>query len=139
MRPILSSFSAAGDDARTFLIVGGGAAGEAAAETLRREGFAGRIVMVTAEDERPYDRPNLSKDLLTGKAKPEWMPLRGPKFHANQNIELITGRHVTAVDPAAKTVASKNGKSTRSPLRSAASAKYTAISGPMARPRPQYR
>ena len=99
-----------GDDPRTFLIVGGGAAGEAAAETLRREGFAGRIVMVTAEDERPYDRPNLSKDLLTGKAKPEWMPLRGPKFHANQNIELITGRRVTAVDPAAKTVTLSTGE-----------------------------
>ncbi len=83
----------AGDDARTFLIVGGGAAGQAAAETLRREGFTGRIVMVTAEDERPYDRPNLSKDLLTGEAKPEWMPLRGPKFHANQRIELLAGRH----------------------------------------------
>jgi NADPH-dependent 2,4-dienoyl-CoA reductase/sulfur reductase-like enzyme/nitrite reductase/ring-hydroxylating ferredoxin subunit len=99
-----------GDDPRTFLIVGGGAAGEAAAETLRREGFAGRIVMVTAEDERPYDRPNLSKDLLTGKAKPEWMPLRGPKFHANQKIELITGRRVTAVDPAAKTVTLSSGE-----------------------------
>ncbi len=99
-----------GDDPRTFLIVGGGAAGEAAAETLRREGFAGRIVMVTAEDERPYDRPNLSKDLLTGKAKPEWMPLRGSKFHANQKIDLITGRRVTAVDPAAKTVTLSTGE-----------------------------
>ncbi len=100
----------AGDDPRTFLIVGGGAAGEAAAETLRREGFAGRIVMITAEDERPYDRPNLSKDLLTGKAKPEWMPLRGPKFHANQKIELLTGRRVTAVDPASKAVTLSTGE-----------------------------
>jgi NADPH-dependent 2,4-dienoyl-CoA reductase/sulfur reductase-like enzyme/nitrite reductase/ring-hydroxylating ferredoxin subunit len=100
----------AGDDPRTFLIVGGGAAGEAAAETLRREGFAGRIVMITAEDERPYDRPNLSKDLLTGAAKPEWMPLRGPKFHANQKIELLTGRRVIAVDPAAKTATLSTGE-----------------------------
>ncbi len=100
----------AGDDPRTFLIVGAGAAGEAAAETLRREGYAGRIVMITCDDERPYDRPNLSKDLLTGEAKPEWMPLRGPKFHANQKIELITGRRVTAVDPAGKTVTLSTGE-----------------------------
>lgn len=100
----------AGDDPRTFLVVGGGAAGQAAAETLRREGFAGRIVMVTAEDERPYDRPNLSKDLLTGKAKPEWMPLRGPKFHAANRIELLAGRAVTAVDPAAKTALLSGGE-----------------------------
>ncbi|MCX7029047.1 MAG: FAD-dependent oxidoreductase, partial [Spirochaetes bacterium] len=99
-----------GDDSRIFLIVGAGAAGEAAAETLRREGFSGRICMVTAEDERPYDRPNLSKDLLTGKAKPEWMPLRGPKFLANQKIELITGRRVTAIDPAAKTATLSTGE-----------------------------
>lgn len=100
----------AGDDALVFLIVGAGAAGEAAAETLRREGFAGRIVMITAEDEGPYDRPNLSKDLLTGKAKPEWMPLRGPKFHANRKIELITGRRATAIDPAGKTVTLSTGE-----------------------------
>lgn len=100
----------AGDDPRLFLIAGAGAAGEAAAEALRREGFAGRIVMVNAEDERPYDRPNLSKDLLTGKAKPEWMPLRGPKFHANQRIELLNGRRVTGVDPSAKRVALSSGE-----------------------------
>jgi apoptosis-inducing factor 3 len=100
----------AGEDARTFLVVGGGAAGQAAAEALRREGFAGRIVMVTAEDERPYDRPNLSKDLLTGKAKPEWMPLRGPKFHANQRIELLTGRKVVSIDTAAKAAVLATGE-----------------------------
>jgi NADPH-dependent 2,4-dienoyl-CoA reductase/sulfur reductase-like enzyme/nitrite reductase/ring-hydroxylating ferredoxin subunit len=100
----------AGDDARTFLVVGGGAAGQAAVETLRREGFAGRIVMVTAEDERPYDRPNLSKDLLTGKAKPEWMPLRGPKFHANQAIELLAGRTVDSIDTNAKAAILSSGE-----------------------------
>ncbi|HSV91752.1 MAG TPA: FAD-dependent oxidoreductase [Desulfobacterales bacterium] len=99
-----------GEDARTFLVVGGGAAGQAAAETLRREGFAGRICMVTAEDERPYDRPNLSKDLLTGEAKPEWMPLRGPKFYANQRIELLAGRTVTSIDPAANVAVLATGE-----------------------------
>ena len=99
-----------GEDARTFLVVGGGAAGEAAVETLRREGFAGRIVMATAEDERPYDRPNLSKDLLTGEAKPEWMPLRGAKFHANQRIELLTGRKVVSIDTAVKAAVLATGE-----------------------------
>jgi apoptosis-inducing factor 3 len=101
---------AEGTDARTFLIVGAGAAGNMAAETLRREGFAGRIVLVTAEAERPYDRPNLSKDFITGKAKPEWIPLRGAKFYENQGIELLTGKRVTALDPRKKIVAFEGGQ-----------------------------
>jgi apoptosis-inducing factor 3 len=99
-----------GSDPRTFLLVGGGAAGNAAAETLRREGFAGRIVMVTAEADPPYDRPNLSKEFLSGEAKPEWMPLRGEKFYANQKIELLTGARVTALDPKGKTVTLHDGR-----------------------------
>ncbi len=85
-------------DPRTFLIVGAGAAGNAAAETLRREGFGGRLVMVTAEEELPYDRPELTKGFITGKTKPEWMPLRGPKFYASQRIEVLTGRRVAGLD-----------------------------------------
>jgi len=63
-------------DDRTFAIVGGGAAAYAAAQTLREDGYEGRIVIVTSEDRKPYDRPNLSKDYLQGTAEPEWMPLR---------------------------------------------------------------
>jgi apoptosis-inducing factor 3 len=99
-----------GTDARTFLIVGGGAAGNAAAETLRREGFAGRILMITAESDPPYDRPNLSKEFISGEAKPEWMPLRGAKFYANQKIELLTDTRVTALDPRAKNVTLHDGR-----------------------------
>jgi apoptosis-inducing factor 3 len=94
---------AEGSDARTFLIVGAGAAGNAAAETLRREGFAGRILMVTPETDLPYDRPNLSKEFISGEAKAEWMPLRSAKFYANQNIEVLTGTRVELIDPLRKT------------------------------------
>ncbi|MGA2379431.1 MAG: Rieske 2Fe-2S domain-containing protein, partial [Spirochaetia bacterium] len=90
--------AALGSDARVFLIVGAGAAGNTAAETLRRQGFAGRVVMITGESERPYDRPNLSKDFITGKAGEEWLPLRGPKFYSAQEIELLTGRKVVTLD-----------------------------------------
>lgn len=83
---------------KTVLIVGAGAAGEAAAETLRREGFDGRVVMVTPEEDLPYDRPNLSKDFLAGKAKPEWLPLRSQEFYRQQQIEILKGTRVTALD-----------------------------------------
>jgi NADPH-dependent 2,4-dienoyl-CoA reductase/sulfur reductase-like enzyme/nitrite reductase/ring-hydroxylating ferredoxin subunit len=100
-----------GSDPRLFLIIGAGAAGNAAAETLRRQGFAGRICMVTDEQERPYDRPNLSKDFITGKAGEEWLPLRGPKFYPAQGIELLTGRRVASLDPVGKTVRFADGES----------------------------
>jgi NADPH-dependent 2,4-dienoyl-CoA reductase/sulfur reductase-like enzyme/nitrite reductase/ring-hydroxylating ferredoxin subunit len=96
-------------DPRVFIIVGGGAAGNAAAETLRREGFAGRVVILSAEADPPYDRPNLSKEFAAGTAKAEWMPLRSPKFYEGQKIELLTGTRVVAVDPAKKTVTTAAG------------------------------
>ncbi|MFB0546165.1 MAG: FAD-dependent oxidoreductase [Anaerolineae bacterium] len=99
-----------GEDRRTFLIVAAGAAGNAAAETLRREGFAGRILLITAEAEGPYDRPNLSKDFLAGKARPEWIPLRSEQFYAEQRIELLTNRRVTALDPGDRSVTFANGE-----------------------------
>ena len=98
-----------GTDSRTFLIVGAGAAGNAAAETLRREGFAGRIVMITSESDQPYDRPNLSKEFMSGEAKPEWLPLRSAKFYANQGIEVLTNTKVMGLDPRAKTVTIQGG------------------------------
>ena len=62
-----------------MVIVGGGAAGFAAAEMLRREGFAGSVTLLSADDAAPYDRPNCSKDYLAGNAPEEWMPLRPPR------------------------------------------------------------
>jgi len=102
--------AALGSDPRVFVIVGAGAAGNTAAETLRRQGFAGRICMITGESERPYDRPNLSKDFITGKAGEEWLPLRGPKFYPAQGIELLTGRRVVSLDTQKKAVTLEGGE-----------------------------
>ena len=99
-----------GSDPRVFVIVGAGAAGNSAAETLRREGFAGRIVMITAEAERPYDRPNLSKDFMTGKVGEDWLPLHGAKFYPAQGIELLTGRRVISLDTQKKAVTLDGGE-----------------------------
>ncbi len=77
-------------DARTFCVIGGGAAGAAAVEALRQHGFAGRIVLVSREDTRPYDRPNLSKDYLAGTAGADWLPLRPVSFYEKHGIELLT-------------------------------------------------
>jgi len=100
-----------GEDERTMLIVGAGAAGNSAAETLRREGFAGRIVMVTGEAYGPYDRTMLSKDLLSGEAPAKWLPLRGQKFYDRLKIELMTEKTVSAVDPDGRTVSFADGTS----------------------------
>jgi len=98
-----------GEDGRTFLIVGAGAAGNSAAETLRREGFAGRIVMVTGEAHGPYDRTMLSKDLLSGEAPARWLPLRGQKFYDRLNIEVRLEKLVTAVVPSSRSVTFADG------------------------------
>ena len=72
----------------TVLIIGAGAAGQVAAETLRHEGFAGRIVLVGPEPDPPYDRTNLSKHFLSGKARREDLPLRrDPEFFDQIGVE----------------------------------------------------
>jgi NADPH-dependent 2,4-dienoyl-CoA reductase/sulfur reductase-like enzyme/nitrite reductase/ring-hydroxylating ferredoxin subunit len=94
---------------KSVVIIGGGAAGEAAAEMLRREGHAGPITMLSADEERPYDRPNLSKDYLAGNAPEDWLPLRPPEFYAEQQIALEVGSRAVAIDVAAKEVRLANG------------------------------
>ena len=84
-------------DTRVFVIVGGGAAGYAAAQALREEGYDGRIVMVTREDRTPYDRPNLSKDYLQGNAEPAWMPLRPDEFYTEHGIEVFSNKEVVKI------------------------------------------
>ena len=91
-------------DGRTFVILGGGAAGQAAAEMLRHEGFRGRIVMVTDEQQAPYDRTKLSKAYLAGGAGDDALPLRHPDFYARRDIDVLPGTTATALDLFGKTV-----------------------------------
>ncbi len=89
---------------QSVVIIGGGAAGNAAAETLRHEGYAGPVTLLSADDAAPYDRPNLSKDFLAGSAPEDWIPLRPMAFYAQQKIALRLDARVRAIEPAAKTV-----------------------------------
>ena len=75
------SHSAAAGTPESIIIVGGGAAGNAAAETLRREGYSGRLTMLSADESMPCDRPNLSKGYLAGAASDESNLLRPAKFY----------------------------------------------------------
>jgi NADPH-dependent 2,4-dienoyl-CoA reductase/sulfur reductase-like enzyme len=93
------------------VIVGGGAAGNAAAEMLRREGHDGLVTMITADESLPYDRPNLSKDYLAGTAPEEWIPLRPADFYREQKIETLTNTSVTRIDANSKAVKLSNGRS----------------------------
>jgi NADPH-dependent 2,4-dienoyl-CoA reductase/sulfur reductase-like enzyme/nitrite reductase/ring-hydroxylating ferredoxin subunit len=92
------------------LIVGGGAAGHAAAEMLRRSGHRGSIVMVSADADPPYDRPNLSKDYLAGSAPEEWIPLRPRDFYADKQIDLQLGVRVIAIDSAQRQASLSDGR-----------------------------
>jgi apoptosis-inducing factor 3 len=95
------------------VIIGAGAAGHSAAETLRREGYQGPVTVIGADESAPYDRPNLSKDYLAGNAPEEWIPLRDRDFYAEQKIELRTGVRATAIDVAARAVVLSDGTRVR--------------------------
>jgi NADPH-dependent 2,4-dienoyl-CoA reductase/sulfur reductase-like enzyme len=82
-----------------MVIIGGGAAGFAAAEMLRREGYGGDVTLISIDASPPYDRPNLSKDYLAGTAPEEWIPLRPDEFYERNGIELRLGTTATAIDP----------------------------------------
>ncbi|HEY1542205.1 MAG TPA: FAD-dependent oxidoreductase [Xanthobacteraceae bacterium] len=102
--------SAAVDAPRRIVIVGGGAAGFAAAEKLRREGFGGDITMLSDDTVSPVDRPNLSKDYLAGNAPEEWIPLRPDDFYSENHIDLRLNAKVGSIDARARTVALADGK-----------------------------
>ena len=99
-----------GKQPEKLVIVGAGAAGNAAAEMLRREGAAGSITMIGADPSIPYDRPNLSKDYLAGTAPEEWIPLRSQDFYAEKNIKLVLGSRAQRVDTRGKRVELENGE-----------------------------
>jgi NADPH-dependent 2,4-dienoyl-CoA reductase/sulfur reductase-like enzyme len=92
------------DADQTFVIVGGGLAGAKAAETLRAEGFTGRVILICDERDHPYERPPLSKGYLLGKEERDSVFVHEPSWYASNDIELHLGQTVDAVDRAAKTV-----------------------------------
>ncbi|MBZ0293841.1 MAG: FAD-dependent oxidoreductase [Anaerolineae bacterium] len=87
-----------GDDSSTYVIVGGGSAGNMAAETLRRAGFGGKVVILSASSNLPVDRPNFSKDYLAGEAEPSWIPLHGEDWYANHGIDLRLNSPVKTIN-----------------------------------------
>jgi NADPH-dependent 2,4-dienoyl-CoA reductase/sulfur reductase-like enzyme/nitrite reductase/ring-hydroxylating ferredoxin subunit len=93
----------------SVVIIGGGAAGFAAAQTLRREGYAGSIAMISADADPPCDRPNLSKEFLSGEAQEDWIPLRGQDFYDEQTIELVLNARVTSIDAKARQLTLADG------------------------------
>ena len=92
-----------------IVIVGAGAAGHCAAETLRREGYRGQLVLIGADADLPVDRPNLSKDYLAGTAPEEWLPLRTREFFDEHRIELVLGARALSVETARKQVILEGG------------------------------
>ncbi|MFK4222557.1 NAD(P)/FAD-dependent oxidoreductase [Streptomyces sp. NPDC019890] len=92
------------DAHRTFVIVGGGLAGAKAAETLRAEGFTGRVILIGDERDHPYERPPLSKGYLSGKEERDSVFVHEPGWYAQADIELHLGQTVVAVDREAKSV-----------------------------------
>ena len=91
----------------SVVIVGAGAAGAVAAETLRRFGYTNPITLIG--EEPPVDRPNLSKDYLAGTAPEEWMPLRSGDFYKKREIELMVDRRVVGIDPAVRRIELDDG------------------------------
>ena len=96
-------------DNRRFVVLGAGAAGSTAAETLREEGFQGEIVLITQEDHLPYDRTMLSKSYLQGQADEESLPLRSQQFYQDHTIDIRLGQPVKQVDTAHKTLTFADG------------------------------
>lgn len=97
---------------RRIAIVGGGAAGYAAALRLRERGFDGDLVMFSDDHAAPYDRPNLSKDYLAGTAPEDWIPLQETRFYADHGIDLRLACAVGAIDVDARELLTTDGART---------------------------
>jgi NADPH-dependent 2,4-dienoyl-CoA reductase/sulfur reductase-like enzyme/nitrite reductase/ring-hydroxylating ferredoxin subunit len=93
----------------SVVIVGGGGAGLAAADMLRRRGYDGPLTMLSADGSPPSDRPNLSKDFLAGTAQEDWIPLRSSEFYSEHHIDLVLNARVTSLDVGQKRVRLENG------------------------------
>jgi len=95
---------------QTFVIVGGGLAGAKAAQTLRDEGFDGRVVLLGEEDVAPYERPPLSKDYLRGDAGRDAIWAQEEGWYDTHDVELRTSTHVTEVVPASSEIVLDGGE-----------------------------
>jgi NADPH-dependent 2,4-dienoyl-CoA reductase/sulfur reductase-like enzyme/nitrite reductase/ring-hydroxylating ferredoxin subunit len=93
----------------SVVIAGAGAAGESAAETLRREGYEGRLTLYDPDPDAPYDRPNLSKDYLAGSASEDWIPLHPPEFYRERGIDIVHDRRVAAIEPKVRRIRLDDG------------------------------
>ena len=93
----------------SVVIVGGGAAGHAAADMLRREGYANPVTIISSDQDAPVDRPNLSKDYLAGEAQDDWIPMWPRELYEERHVELVLGTRVASIDPAARTISLENG------------------------------
>lgn len=94
----------------SIVIVGGGATGEAAAEALRKQGYAGPVTLLSADNALPCDRPNLSKDYLAGTAKESWIPLRSEQFFTDNNITLRLATRVKSLDTQRQLLGLEDGR-----------------------------
>lgn len=99
-----------GTSPEKIVIVGGGAAGFAAVERLRREQYQGDLVMISDDDAPPVDRPNLSKDFLAGKAPEDWVPLRPESSYAKNHVDLRLKKHAADIDIRAREVVLADGE-----------------------------
>jgi len=93
----------------SVVILGGGAAGLAAADILRREGYDGPVTMISADADPPVDRPNLSKDYLAGEAQDDWIPLWPPESFAEHRIDLVLRNRAMLIDSDARSVLLEDG------------------------------
>ncbi|MFC5430615.1 FAD-dependent oxidoreductase [Paraburkholderia denitrificans] len=109
LAPAAGSVSVPAGAPQKIVIVGAGAAGFAAAERLRRLGYAGSLTMLSDDDAAPVDRPNLSKDYLAGGAPEEWVWLRDDAFYADQRIDLRLKANAVRLDIAAREVELADG------------------------------
>ncbi|GLW51804.1 pyridine nucleotide-disulfide oxidoreductase [Streptomyces sp. NBRC 14336] len=91
-------------DLHEIVVIGAGAAGATTAESLRRQGYDGRLTLVGAEPHPPYDRPPLSKQILTGHWEPDRIRLRAPEAYERLAIDLRLGSTVTGLDRTGRTV-----------------------------------
>jgi NADPH-dependent 2,4-dienoyl-CoA reductase/sulfur reductase-like enzyme/nitrite reductase/ring-hydroxylating ferredoxin subunit len=95
----------------SIVIVGGGAAGLAAVDILRREGYDGPIAMISADADPPVDRPNLSKDYLAGEAQEDWIPLWPADLYRDKRVDLVLNTRAASIDTGARRLLMEDGTS----------------------------